>query len=408
MINAPSSMLTTGQNLIRQWWDTILVEETLSRDLYSKLTTIFDHTSNVNIPMGSLVMKFDTPAAGGAFSTTIGFVHALNGTPREGTAQPQILNEETLRWKSQTVYYNEFSHAFSTSGYGIDFNMEKSYYDAMSLATKLLGNYMEELDGLYTRNAFVQRMSRNLTRAPTNLTMGWNERIYVKGVSNADQPAYSLNLQTATDNIGRALVKAGTGAQLDAKFLTWLRTKLVADRVEPLMINGKKKWIMTIGTYQVFHVHNLDNDKSLAKYWTSVANMNEMDKANMPDLLGDWMGILLVEDERAPTLEIHGSGSPYTLNVGYMLPGNNDQRGTSIGTRDICTIHGQAPLIDWNPTKIHHEYDEYNYKKWIGKGAFAERGKMLRRYDDMTPNAGTGEQRYCGLALFARGEVQNY
>lgn len=407
MINAPSSIIASNPTLLRQYWNTVLVEESLFRDLYSKLRTPFDRVSNVPIPMDAITMEFGVESNPGYFSATIGFINALQNTPREGNAQPQILNEETFRQKHQTVHYNEFSHAVSTYGYGIDFNQEKVYYDSMAMATKLLGQYMEELGGLYYRQAFVQRRSRNLTRPPTSLAQGFNERIYVAGEDDANQPQYSLTLQTYTNRIAQACVNAGTSAVLGAKFLTWLRTKLVMDRVEPLMINGKKRWILTIGPYQVFHVHDLDDDKSVAKYWTSVSRMNELDRVLFPDLLGEWMNILLVEDERAPTLEIHGS-NPFTLNVGYVHPGNNDQRGTSIGTRDIGTIHGRAPIIDWYPTKIHHEYDDYNYKKCIGNGAFGERGVQLRRYDDETASATTGEQRYCGLCLFARGTVQNH
>lgn len=397
-------------NLVRTYWDTKLQQESLFRDIFSKLRTVFDRTSNIDIPMNSLTLEVNAEANNSYRTARLGWHHALQGTPRQGDLQQQIGFEETLRQKSTEIYFNEFSHAVSTWEYGIHQHDEKAWGVGMPEATRMLGNYMEELFGLHYRQALLQRFSAPLTFNPVNQTQFWNSRWYVKNATAAQQPAYNPTLQTFTNNIANSLIAAGTGvnATLDARYLTALHHYITTERIEPLqMPNGQKGYILTVPTNQKFHALNLENSGALAPYWTSVARMNEMDKANFPDLLGRWINIWLVEDERAPTISVTGSAVPFTLTAGYVHPGNNDQRDTSATARDIGFLLGRAPLIDFYPVKIHHEYDDYNYKKWQGKGAFCMRGVQLRQYDDVTPTATSLEQRYCVVCPFARFQINN-
>ena len=90
-----------------------------------------------------------------------------------------------------------------------------------------------------------------------------------------------------------------------------------------------------------------------------------------------------------------------------MFPGNNDQRDTSAGARQVGFLLGKGPLVEWYPDKVHHEYDDYNYKKWIGKGGFGQIGDCLRMYDQTTPTNTSIEQRSCIVCAFARNATYN-
>jgi len=406
-VATPSNL---NANLLRTYWDTNLFEESLFRDVFSRLRTRFDRTSNIDIPLDTLVMEIQTELQNGYRTGRLGFINRLQGTPREGANQQQLGFEETLREKAMTIYYNEFSHAVSLYNYGIEYNDQAAYGINMGLATRLLGDYMEELFGLYYRQALLQRFSRNLTQAPHSLAQHWNNRFYIKNVSDSAQPAFSTTLQTYTNNIATALIAAGTGinATLDTRYLTALHHRITMDRIEGLSIGGKSnQFILTVPSSQKFHVLSLDRDDSLADYWTSVNRMSNEDKANFPDLLGRWLNIWLVEDERYPTLTVSGSAAPFTITPNYVQPGNNDGRAFAAGDRDVGFLMGRAPLVDWYQTKIHHKFDDYNYQKWEGKGAFGERGVQLRIYDDPTPGNATWEQRYCIVCVWARNTISN-
>ena len=90
-----------------------------------------------------------------------------------------------------------------------------------------------------------------------------------------------------------------------------------------------------------------------------------------------------------------------------MFPGNNDQRDTSSTARQVGFLLGRGPLIEWEPQKIHHEYDDFNYRKWIGKGYFGLIGDQLRVYDQATPTNTSFEQHSCIVCPFARNATYN-
>lgn len=407
MAVATPSNLNPSQ--VRTYWDTKLQQETLFRDIFSRLRTVFDRVSNIPIPMDALVLEINAQANQNFRSCVIGWHHALDDPPRQGDLQLQLGFEETLRQKSQEVYFNEFSHAAATWEYGMHAHDLQGYGIGMPMATQLLGNYMEELFGMHYRQALLQRRSAPLTFSPVFQNQLWNPQWYVKNATT--QPAYSPTLQTHTNNISTSLLQAGVGvnATLDADYLTALHYQITMQRIEPLrMPNGQKGFILTVPPRQKYHTFQMDRADNLMGFWTSVARMNDMDKANFPDLLGRWMNIWLVEDERAPTITLSGTAAPFTLTPGYVHPGNNDQRDLTNDnqTWDVGFLLGRAPLIDYYPVKIHHEYDDYNYKKWQGKGAFCMRGINLRMYDNPTATANSWEQRYSIVCPFGRGTVR--
>ena len=404
-VATPSNL---NANLVRTYWDTRLQEETLFRDIFSRLRTTFDRTKGIDIPLNALTLEINAAALDGFRQARIGFVRSLNGNGRQGDLQLQIGFEETLREQSQEVYFNELSHAAATYEYGIHFHDHKPYGLNMELVTRLLGNWMEEKFGLYYREALLQRRGGNLALSPVFQGQLWNQRWFVKNA--ATQPAYSTVLQTHTNNIANALIAAGTGenATLDANYMNALSHYITTNRIEPLSISGQKGYIMTVPTNQKYHALNLDRADSMSSYFTSVNRFPDQLRSVFPEgaCLGKWQDIFLVEDERAPTLTIGGSTEPFTLTPGYVHPGNRDERDTSSGARDIGFLLGRAPLIDYYPVKVHHKYDDYNYEKWQGKGAFCMRGVQMRTYDDVTPTNTSWEQRFCAVCAFARSTIR--
>lgn len=404
-VGVPSNL---NANLVREYWDTRLDTASLFRDVFSSLRTRFDRTKGIDIPMNTLTLEINAQANEGYRQATIGWVNALDDTPRQGDLQQQINFEETLREKSQIVYFNEFSHAASIYNYGIHFHDHKAYGLNMDMVTKLLGQYMEELFGMHYRQALLQRRSLPLTFSPVFQAQAWNPRWFVKNA--ATQPAYSNVLQTHTNNIANALIAAGTGtaATLDANYMNALSWYITTNRIEPLQIGGGKGYILTVPTNQKYHALNLERSDSMANYFTNVNRFNDKERSVFPEgaCLGKWLDIYLVEDERAPTITVGGTAAPFTLTPGYVHPGNVDQRDTSTGARDVGFLLGKAPLIDFYPTRLHHKYDDYNYQKWEGKGAFCMRGINLRMYDDPTATANSWEQRYSVVCAFARSTIR--
>lgn len=396
--------------LVQAYWDNQLQDETLQQDIMSTLTTVFDETTDISIPNDALVMQTSIPSTGET-SATFGFLHALTAAGGEGDLYTQLGNEETLRQKRVVAYFNEFSHAVTGWQYGYHFHEAKPYkiYDeSMGKATKLLGRHAEERFGLYRRQALLETYSQNLTASPTSLTQRWNPHWYIKNLLDSQQPAYNTSNATFTQNICNALVTAGTSinAALDAHYLLALSNRAKFLRIEPLVINGKKRYILTVPSEQTVWAASLGVAGSLGAWWSDYSRLNE-EKLMFPGLLGEWKNILLVEDERAPTLTLAGSAGNYSLTANYMRYGNNDERDTSATARQVGYLLGKGPLIEWYPDRIHHEYDDYNYRKWIGKGYFGMIGDTLRMYDQASPTSTSFQQNSCMICVFARNAMYN-
>ena len=404
----PSNIIAT---MVQEYWDNELYADSLQQDIFSSLTTVFDETVDIPIPNDALVMSANLPV-NGERAAHLGFLKSLQGGGQEGDLAVQIGNEETLRTRDMTAYFNEFSHAVSGWNYGIHAHDAKPYgiYDPqMKKATMLLSDHANEKRGLYRRQALLERLSQNLTASPHGFTQTWNPNWYVKNLRDSQQPAYSTNNATHTANIVNALLTAGTGinAALDGHYLLALSNWAKAQRIEPLIINGKKRYILTVPSEQTIWFSSLDIAGSGGSWWSSYARLNDEESLSFPGLLGEWKNILLVEDERAPTLTIGGSAAPFTLTANYLFPGNVDNRDETDTARQVGFLLGKAPLIEWEPVKIHHRYEDFNYEKWIGKGYFGMIGDTLRMYDQGTPTNTSFEQHSCIVCPFARNATYN-
>lgn len=409
-VSAPSQMT---QEMWQEYWDSRLQRESLSHDVFSALTTVMDGTSGtqkMQVPMDAVVAQLNLPP-NGERAAHLGFVHALDDLPQEGDLSTQIGNEETIRTKFMNAYFNEYSHAVTGFKYGIHAHEAKPYKiynENMDFATNLLADYVQELKGLYRRQALLERYSQNLTQSPHSLTQRWNPNWYIKNLLDSQQPTYNTNNVTFQNNIITALQTAGTGinAALDHHYMLALKNRAKQLRIEPLVIGGMKKYIFTVPSEQAVWFRSMDIAGSGGGYWKDYTYLNE--KGIMFDgLIGEYDGIICVEDERAPTLTISGSAAPFTLTANYMFMGNNDQRDETATARQVGFLLGRGPLVEWEPVKVHHEYDDYNYKKWMGKGAFGMTGDQLRMYDQTTPNNASIQQHSSIVAVFARNATYN-
>lgn len=398
-------------SLRKEYWDNKLVDESLQQDILSQLTTVFDGTQDIPIPKDALVLQTAIPDDGSR-QVNLGFLHALNQPGGEGDLFVQIGNEEQLRQRSMIAYHNEFSHAVTGFQYGIHYYEARPYgvYDEnMSKATQLLGNHAYERMGLYRRQGLLETFSQNLTQSPLFLNQVWNPHFYVKNLFDNQQPAYTPNNATYTQRIAGALATAGVGinAALDAHFLLALSNRAKQLRIEPLMFNGKKRYIFTVPSEQKVWFNSL-NISGSGGSWMSQYSAKSSLNIEFDGFWGEWQDIILVEDERAPTLTLGGSAGSYTLTAGYMMPGNNDQRDTSAGARQVGYLLGKGPLVERYPEKIHHETDDFNYQKWMGKGYFGMIGDTLRRYDNLqNRTANTMQQNSSIVCVFARNAMYN-
>ena len=122
--------------------------------------------------------------------------------------------------------------------------------------------------------------------------------------------------------------------------------------------------------------------------------------------------IEIYSDDRYPTLLVTASevdtadeldnanGVAYIgLTPSYVRPGGEDNRTLGVHSKttnknfDIGFLYGKAAICEWEVTPVHFEFEEQDYNRNKGTGAFGESGIRLVEYDVDTGWAGSSNAR---------------
>jgi hypothetical protein len=127
------------------------------------------------------------------------------------------------------------------------------------------------------------------------------------------------------------------------------------------------------------------------------------DEMRYTGVLGRVGSLLLVEDQRYPTIIRTDDGTNQTLTPSFVKPGNVDGRAkTPSGDArwDIGFLLGQAAVAELEVQPLHFETEEQNYGRDRGTGAFGESGISLVEYDvDAAAVANTSKENKGSIAL---------
>jgi len=405
MAIAAPNVLT--QQLQTIGWSKILRKLTLQEDIFTVLG------ENYSVPKKTLpngIYYTVDSLKDTSHTHRLPMIMPLSGAARYGNVQTQPGFEENLQTQFVTIYKNDYSHAVVNQLFGID-AQDKRFYNLIQQELPLLGTYFKELKGLFIRQALLQRFGENLTLQPPTSTLianEWTPNFYVKNCPDAQQPAFNANNVTYTNRIGTAMVTAGTGinATCDFQYLSALSHRAAYDNlIDPIMVGGEQKYIVLIPSRQAVFLKNANVGGSYGAIWTQYNRMNKT-AMEWPNYLGDFGNLILIEDPRSPTLLLGGTNSPFTLTAGYLYPGRNDQRSTSVNARDVGFLLGKGALIDWEAESLHWETENaLTYNKFRGRGGFGTCGVQQTQYDNA---GGTNRLQYSSMALvFAREPISN-
>lgn len=120
----------------------------------------------------------------------------------------------------------------------------------------------------------------------------------------------------------------------------------------------------------------------------------------------------IYSDDRYPTLKVTAAEVDVTdeidnangvafigLTPSYVKPGGEDNRTLGVHNKtsnknwDIGFLYGKAALCEWEVTPVHFEFEEQDYRRNKGTGAFGESGIRLVEYDIDSGWAGTTDDR---------------
>lgn len=369
----------------------------------------------INVP-DAVVMRLKTGTVG-EHTQILPMLHPLTGPGRGGVSEAQQGYERGMMMKYMQVFYNEYSQGVAGEEWGVAYN-QVQLFDLYGQIQPILSKWFKEDLGRQYREAALLTYAWPLTKAGvTNMTTGktqhWNPNWYIANLADGDQPAYSSTLNTMTGYIATAMQAADTGtagvnANIDLDYLLALENYAAnTKRITPLTIGGRKSYIVLLPSSQYYKLLSTNNGQ-LGSIWENVSALSS-EEQNFPGIVGRVRSLVIVEDQRYPTLEFNGSGgaADYAqttiattgpgatasdgaseVSVEFVAPGNEDNRNktvydsTSNAAWSIGSLFGAPAIVDWDYTSLHFETEKTEYGKKYGKAAFCERGIQLALYKD--------------------------
>lgn len=393
--------------------DTALTYEAINRKLQieSTLDSVFSDVGadvvfngkKVSIPE-SCIMRVSSEK--GARSQVMPIENPLTGPGQVGSNLSMMGYERQRTLQFMKIYYNEYAQGVLGEKYGMNYNDLQIFQYYAGEQPALSKWFAEDEDKQY-HEALLETYSYVLEATGTSLKQNYNSNVFVANTEFGSMPAWSATPATYRGNINTALAAADTGtngvnANLDLDQLIYI--DYYAEnykRIQPVMVGGKKTYVCLVPVNQLAKM----KAQLTSTLFTNLADLSPEEKS-FTNVFGRVGNLLLIEDQRYPTVTCTNNYGDATHVVEYVEPGNDDSRNkaaynaASNASWDIMLLMGKGALVDWTVTPLHYEMEETEYGRIYGKAAFAERGIQLGNTWD-TDTAGNGNlKNYGSMAIF--------
>lgn len=376
-------MYRTSATMLQRFWDNKLRMESVTRDPMQMFSGTY--SDKVRAMPNAIQVNVDLK---GKRSHVMTLLKRLSGSGVTGRST-LIGNERDQDTRELIVYANELRQAVNSEQYGIDAN-EKSPYKLLEAIQPQLSFWLEEIHGMYKRQAIVEKFSDNLTVAPISATQSLNENILVKNVvmTTGGQPNYLGSADNAAyiEDIGDALTAAGTtsAANWDVTFLN--RIIYQATVVWKLEALDNGRFVVLVPSRQAALLKDPQSTESIAGLYKDSHLMELAKAANVDQYLGSFGCLDLFDDPRAPIMDLTGADGSWAIAVKYKGAGDDDERTTTSGTVfDVGMILGKGAFIKTEYEAPHFESESQDYD--IVKGIAVAAGFGYQRtvfYNDAT------------------------
>lgn len=372
-------------------YDVRLRMRAITRDIYTYAEGIYNR-KNQSWPEGSIKVKVKDHSNSSAVITL-----------KEPLSQPGVYGqtaargtEEPVVTRDVVIYQANYRKVIPKPGYGLR-KLESDKYKLYDQHEKDLVPWNKEEHGYQIRKGFVARYGPNLLQGDTAAVANpwWNPNIFVPTRGIYQQPAFSRNRATHTNNICNAIVATGGFGQS----VTRTMTAPVIEDLSNWCLNPRRLWQLKIPglptgmgfvvTVSEIMAGMMANPtfvaNNLGSQWISYARLPEK-LLKWPGVIGSYNNMLFVVDERQPTLLPSGSAAPYTLQDYYMVWNSRDLRQRSnANIKDTAFIHGEGSCVEMEGEPLHWISDAQDYDFRKGVGTAGVRGCQLPIYLD--PNS---------------------
>lgn len=235
---------------------------------------------------------------------TFGLVTRLAGDGVDGDDELEG-NEEAMNSYSESVLISQIRNAVRLKG---KLDSQKTAYDQLMAAKDVVRIWMKE---------FIARQIFLKLGGVTNTTLVDTNGVVVGGraawsntpdfIPDADENAGTGNRYLCADTSGTTALGAGDTMTLDLVTKAAMRAKLANPKLQPIESGGDSFYVMYLHPIQVRDIRTSSDWK------TANQNARERSEKNpvFSGALGFWSGVLLLENEYVPWLDISVAGNSF-------------------------------------------------------------------------------------------------
>ena len=378
-------------NSIKVTYDTRLQARVNIMDIYTMKTGTYNR-ENQSWPEDAIIMSVKDDKSTHQI-ITLKDPLTLPGVYGQNQA---VGTEEDVNTRDLHVYQANYRKVINRPGYGTRY-MEAEAYKLYDRHETDLTEWGKEEKGFKLRHGFLEQFSPNLvdpaSDSSANCAVNWHPNIFIPTALPQQQPVYSANNATYTNNLVGSLIATGGLGQLATRILTatvcedlsnWLLFKRIKRLKIPQVTTGSG-FVVTVSELQAAMLSNpIFATNNLGNLWYARNRIPELIQ-KWPGVIGTYNDMVIVCDFRQPTIFGSGSSQPYSATAGYMVWGSRDLRNRDqVGIKDTCFVHGADSLIEVEGEKVHYISDEFDYKFHEGYGIAGVSGYQVPIYTDRT------------------------
>jgi len=381
-------------------------------DVFTYSQATIKSTDKNRVISDAIYLKLEPGSSDGRF-VNVPMMTDLTGEPVEGTTTSQVGRERRLNTKYCEAFSTDVSQAVTLEEYGLE-ALTKAPYQINEQAVKQLGKYKAEIMGRYHRQTLLESYSYNLNNTPHNLALMFSPNIFVAGATFAQQPRFANEPQRVGATVGASPTAAGWATQIATALINnggaaaTLRMLLQIEEyvsthkyIPALSVGGASRYILLLPSNQCTYLKDPTVIGSMGDIFVERSCLNEAEM-NFPNVLGRVGRLLIVEDERYPTLTVTGSAGNYGLTAQYRAPGrgaNSDPRDHTQNGYDVGFVLGPECIIDKTDEDWHLEYQWEEYDKFYATGIFATLGMSMPLYKNGSITTATNIQQDSSCAI---------
>ncbi len=345
----------------------------------------------------------------------------LQEAPRLGEDEHMPGNEEQLRLLWTDLRYNEIKKAVSQRGWGVSYNdMEGTgVYKTINPKFKY---FWAEYRGLRIRKASMLSIEDSLTKTPIELKQQFCANIFVCNNEPEDMPVWDItdltNAAGSVDSLGyypdrvfsgansyvesiaaKMLEGSGTSASPQAYMgiedldrLDYYLQQIV--KMPKISVNGEMGYLFVVPQAVYSYMSSMTRTDGFGPYFQDTYQSGDKTTSYWGRPIR-YKSLFLICDSRGPTLTVSGSEGSYTLQPGFVNPGDNDDRnmtawGATSGSLnyvfEVGFVYGRGALAERVviPAKYVNEIQAYGYLK--GRGSYLCGAVQTVKWDVDTPD----------------------